>query len=217
MVFVAVQILALVAFATQFITAAPAPELVTLVAGFPAPFPSDSPETFSASIVGVDSSNAHTTYAVAQPVLSGDGSGASSTIGFVTGTLVEGSDTVLFTFAGGNIVATGLDSASHTVTTTIPAASFGSWVLDLPPTGAPGSPAPSQSSGDPAPTQSSGAPSSPAPTQSSGAPSSPAPTQSSDTPSSPAATQSGKTNSAQRTTVASFGTLVGLTLAYQLV
>ncbi|KAJ7461619.1 hypothetical protein FB451DRAFT_1268712 [Mycena latifolia] len=187
MVFVAVQILALVAFATQFVTAAPAPELVTLVAGFPAPFPSDSAETFSASIVGVDNSNAHTTYAIAQPVLSADSSGALSTIGFVTGTLVEGSDTVSYTLAAstdglavtaeadfglqsGNIVATGLDSASHTVTTTIPAASFGSWVLDLPPTGAPGGPQPT-----------------------------------------------GKSNSAQRTTAAGLGALVGSVVMWQLV
>ncbi|KAJ7461631.1 hypothetical protein FB451DRAFT_1268726 [Mycena latifolia] len=186
MVFVTFQILALVALATQFVTAAPAPELVTLVAGFPAPLPSDPTETFSASIVGVDSSNAHTTYAITQAVLSGDSSGIS-TVGFVTGTLVEGSNTVSYTLTAsadsfaitaeadfglqsGNIVATGLDSASHTVTTTFPAASFRLWVLDLPPTGAPSGPQPT-----------------------------------------------GKSNSAQRTAAAGLGALVSLVGVWQLV
>ncbi|KAJ7461620.1 hypothetical protein FB451DRAFT_1181341 [Mycena latifolia] len=136
MVFVAVHIVALVALATQcslnrnlihciIATDAPAPELVTLVAPFPH---SDTAVTFTASTVAF---------------LGGDGSGASSTIALPTGTLVERSDYVSYTFAvsadgftvtaeaefglqGGNAVATGLDPSSRTVTTTVPAASFGS-------------------------------------------------------------------------------------------
>ncbi|KAJ7461644.1 hypothetical protein FB451DRAFT_1268744 [Mycena latifolia] len=158
MVFVAVQILALAALATQFATAtpAPAPVLVTVVdpvlGGGPGP-----QETVSASIIGVDKSNGRTTYAVVGNEMDGSSTGALE-----TATLVAGSDYESFTFSfsdgsltftegfdftiqSGNAIATGLDESSRTFTTSIPTASVGGLVLDLPSTGAPGGPRPTNS------------------------------------------------------------------------
>ncbi|KAJ7461629.1 hypothetical protein FB451DRAFT_1404859 [Mycena latifolia] len=139
------------------VTAAPAPEFVTVMAPLPLPF---SSQTFSASIMGVD--GGHTTYALAQTDVEGDSKGVSSTVTVPVGTLVEGSDHVSYTFAtstdglaftagvefgvqSGNAIATVLDESSQVVTATIPVSSFASWVLDLPPTGAPGGPRPTNS------------------------------------------------------------------------
>ncbi|KAJ7461626.1 hypothetical protein FB451DRAFT_1371323 [Mycena latifolia] len=155
MAFVAFRLLALAALATQFATAtpAPAPELVTVVnPNGPGP-----QETFSASIVGVDKSNGRTTYAVAANDVEG-----SSTVALGTATLVAGSDYESFTISfsdaslaitegfdftiqSGNAIATGLDDSSRPITTSIPTASVGGLVLDLPPTGAPGGPRPTNS------------------------------------------------------------------------
>ncbi|KAJ7461648.1 hypothetical protein FB451DRAFT_486494 [Mycena latifolia] len=153
MFFVPFQILALAALATQFATAAPAPapEFVTLL-GFGSG--DDAPTTFSASIIGVDNSKARTTYALAQNEMQG-----SSTLALGTATLVEASDYVSYTYGldgegievtigfdftieGGNAIATGLDESSRPFTTSVPTASLGALVVDLPPTGAPGGPLP---------------------------------------------------------------------------
>ncbi|KAJ7461636.1 hypothetical protein FB451DRAFT_1181360 [Mycena latifolia] len=152
MAFVAFRLLALAALATQFATATPAPTPVLVTVVNPIGTGSGPQETLSASIVGVDNSNGHTTY-----VLAGNQMDGSSTDALETVTLVAGSDyesfTVAFndgslTFAGGfdftiqsgNAIVTGLD-----VSTSIPTASKGGLVLDLPPTGAPGGPRPTNS------------------------------------------------------------------------
>ncbi|KAJ7461643.1 hypothetical protein FB451DRAFT_1181366 [Mycena latifolia] len=102
--------------------------------------------------MGIDDASGHTTYGIVQPLIEGDGKGASSTIASVTGTLVEGSNYVSFTDAistdgfgltlggdftvqSGNAIATGLDTKSHATTAPIPIASFALWVLDLPASG----------------------------------------------------------------------------------
>ncbi|KAJ6531578.1 hypothetical protein DFH09DRAFT_1370407 [Mycena vulgaris] len=147
MVFVTVRILALAALATQFAAAAPAPELVTVTL----PFGDAETAAMTASIVGVDSQG-RTTYAIQQPEMQG-----TSTLASATGTLVEASDYMSYTYAldgqgiaitigadcalkDGTAICTGLDESSHVATATI--SSLAAWVLDVPPTGSPGGPLP---------------------------------------------------------------------------
>ncbi|KAJ7090090.1 hypothetical protein C8R44DRAFT_892005 [Mycena epipterygia] len=149
MVLITVQILALVALATQFAAAAPAPAPLFITVTAPFPPPDNDTLPISASIVGVDAQG-HTTYALQQPELQG-----TSTLASATGTLVEGSDYVSYTYAldgegieitigldfsisNGQGIATGLDESSHAATATI--SSLAAWVLDVPPTGSPGGP-----------------------------------------------------------------------------
>ncbi|KAJ7461645.1 hypothetical protein FB451DRAFT_1371331 [Mycena latifolia] len=156
MLSVALHLLVLAALGTQLITAAPVPvpDFLTVIAPLP-PLTSGVAATLSASLVGVDAAHARTTYALAQDELAGAVGGSLSTIARATGTLVEGSDYLSYTFAisGGSTALTigvayalegedAVGNAIYTVTsgsaqltpTTVPLAVLGSWVLDLPAT-----------------------------------------------------------------------------------
>ncbi|KAJ6531155.1 hypothetical protein B0H19DRAFT_1273371 [Mycena capillaripes] len=150
MVGTALGMLALAVGAVQFVAASPA--LTTL----PAPF--SLLGAVSAEVLGVDSQG-RTTYA-----LNMDETEGSSTIEFITGTLVQGSDDAFFTlshtsvsetieldyncaFNAGNAICSGLDSGLP-VTTTIPADAI---VLDVAATPAPSGSTPSASGTGPTP------------------------------------------------------------------
>ncbi|KAJ7486561.1 hypothetical protein FB451DRAFT_1534466 [Mycena latifolia] len=131
------QILALAAVAKNFAAALPSPELVTVGA----PFGDDSTTVLTAHVVGVDS-DGRTTYALEQNAMQG-----SSVLASATGTLVEGSDHVSYTYAlngAGFAITLGVDCdlkdgnaicSDGTETATI--SSLGSWVLDVVSTSAP--------------------------------------------------------------------------------
>ncbi|KAJ7486457.1 hypothetical protein FB451DRAFT_1167892 [Mycena latifolia] len=80
------------------VAALPSPELVTVGA----PFGDDSTTVLTAHVLGVDS-NGRTTYALEQNAMQG-----SSVLASATGTLVEGSDHVSYTYA--------LDGAGFAIT-----------------------------------------------------------------------------------------------------
>ncbi|KAJ7486448.1 hypothetical protein FB451DRAFT_1362846 [Mycena latifolia] len=180
-----VQILALAVITIKFAAALPSPELVTVAV----PFGDDgSTSAITAHIIGVDS-NGHTTYALEQNEMQG-----SSVLASATGTLVEGSDHVSYTYAldaSGIAITIGVDcdlkdgkAICSDATETATVSSLGSWVLDVVST-----PAPSGSSATPTAGSSSSAPTS-QPTQTK--------------------------SSSQRTSASVFGALMGLALGIQL-
>ncbi|KAJ6513522.1 hypothetical protein DFH09DRAFT_1288257 [Mycena vulgaris] len=195
------QILSLAALATQLAVAAPA--LVTVVA----PFGGDSTTVLSAEVLGVDS-DGRTTYALAQNAMQG-----SSVLVSATGTLVEGSDHVSYTYAlagdgltinvGADCALTGGNALCGVAGQTVTVSSLGSWVLDVASTASPSASTASPSGSSASPSGSKTSPSGSSSTPTAGA--------SSSAPTSAPTTQP---NSSRRTSTSLLGVLAGMSLVY---